>query len=354
MQNSQNTIKCRNPLVKTPMGNFIKTIGDAHLGQVFKNDVALDRRGEYEAFQYDVMMKELMAPLPEGLKRTNTVRCQVGDWFHKSVVPANVLLASHELCAEYEKHKNEFLYILSGNHDDSKTIAEKTSWDILELLVKPMTFIEAVKSWRVHQFFNGEQVLFIGWNVTTSAAEALMDAKHDGNSNITTVVCHLDKTSYGNEDNVIPYGFFAEQGIKMVISGHEHKPYHFYESGMEIIGTGSLLPFSHAEDHNDDIFLTFKSVPELEDYLKENPDTEHKHIRVYIEDGEEVPELNAYSLKVLKKEAMEVDLLTGETIVTVDSYDPQAIWQKTALDNLLSKEVTEQVWSEIKAQGVEE
>ena len=51
---------------------------------------------------------------------------------------------------------------------------------------------------------------------------------------------------------------------------------------------------------------------------------------------------------------MEVDLLTGETLVTIDSYDPQAIWQKTALDNLLSKEVTEQVWSEIKAQGVEE
>lgn len=351
----QNSSKIRNPLITTPMGNLIKTIGDAHLGQVFKNDVPLNRRGDYEKHQEGVLVNHLFGELPEHSTPENTLRCQVGDWFHKATVPSSVIIKSYHLCQNYDDVNDTILAILSGNHDDSKTITERTSWDLLSLLVEKFERVIAVKDWKIHEFANGEQVLLIGWNVTVNAAQALLDARDEGYNKITTVICHLDKISFGNEDNVIPYELFAENGIKMVISGHDHKPYHFNELGMEIIGTGSLLPFSHGDvTPEDDLYLTFKSVGELNDYLAEHPNTRHKHIRVYVAEGEEIPELDAYSVKVLKKEALETETDEGVTEVVIDSYDPKEIWQKTAADNRLKPEMAEQVWSEIVSQGLEE
>lgn len=350
----QNNHKIRNPIVRTPKGNLIKTIGDAHMGQVFKNDVPLNRRGDYEAYQISVLDVHMFGQLPEECNPGNTLRCQVGDWFHKATVPASVVVESYKLCQEYDDTQEIALAILSGNHDDSKNITEKTSWDLLSLLTDKLEKVIPVKDWKIHEFENGEQVLLIGWNVTTSAGEALLDARHEGYNKITTVVCHLDKASFGNEDNVIPYELFAENGIQMVISGHEHKPYHFYESGMEIIGTGSLLPYSHGDvAPEDDIFLTFKSVAELNEYLEEHPDTSTKHIRVYVTEDDEIPELDAFSVKILKKEALELDE-EAVTEVVIDSYNPKEIWQKTAADNALEQDTAEKVWSEIMANGSEE
>ena len=351
----QNNLKIRNPLVTTPMGNLIKNIGDTHLGRVFKTDVALDRRGQYENFQKQTLIKELFSPIEDENAGLSLIRVQVGDWFDKAIVPPSDVLGSFKLLEQYNITEGIApLYILSGNHDDSKNLSEKTSWDLLEQLIKPMVWTEAVKTWKVHTFPNGESIILIGWNVTTNAQEALLDAKEAGYSNITTAVCHLDRVSFGNDDNVIPYEFFSEQGIKMVISGHDHKPYHFFDYGMEIIGTGSLLPYSHAEDHNDDIYHTFKTVEDLQEYLETNPDVSSKHIRVYVDEDDVVPEVDAYSVKILKREVAEIDLNTGVELVSIDSYNPKKVWEKTAEDNLLTKDVADQIWLEIKKQGIEE
>lgn len=374
--------KQRNPLIKTPMGNYIQTIGDTHLGRVFKNDVPLDRRGEYEETQWNTLLN-LLASTPTvydplglevKLDRSNFIRTQVGDWFDKPNVALAAVLRSSTMLKTYAEHhstqgpKNIPLAILSGNHDDAKNLSDVTSWDMLRHVFDTLTWatrntiIHFVKDAYIHTFDNGEQVLFIGWNITDSAIDCLMSALDADYQHITTVVCHLDKISYGNDDNVIPYDFFASKGIKMVVSGHEHKPYHFFEQGMEVIGTGSLLPFSHAEDDGEEIYVTLNSIAEFKAYSKDT-DISHKHIRLILDEADQelIPTLGdvtSLSLKIVKRgvDLNVLDDIDGHEInqVSIDAYDAQHIWKRAVVETGLDQDSAELVWSEINAKGVEE
>ena len=120
----------RNPIVHLVM-NQIQTVGDCHLGRVFKTNVSLDRRGEYEKTQMVAFRELLFTPRPEEVPPTRFIRTQVGDLFDKAVVSNQVLLETLKVLQEYEKKCAEPLYIISGNHDDSKSTTEPASWDIL-------------------------------------------------------------------------------------------------------------------------------------------------------------------------------------------------------------------------------
>lgn len=363
--------KHRNPFIVTPMGNFLQGIGDTHLGRIFKNDVPLSRRGEYEAKQIDELEKLLTIDPPE-LSKDNFAKFQAGDWFDKPVVNLAVIMKSAKMLKQYANRQytnSQFidLIVISGNHDDAKNTSDVTAWDVLARIMDESAYnrhksVLFIKDSYVKKFANGEEVLFIGWNITNNACEALLAAIEARHNNITTVVCHLDKISYGNEANVIPYDFFAYHGIKMVISGHEHKPYHFYEQGMEIIGTGSLLPYSHAEDDGEEIYVTLKSINEFEAYAQDN-DISGKHIRLILDEADqervaELKDVNSLSLKVVKK-GVDVAVLDMSTIDTIDqvaiqAYDAKSVWKNTVLETQLDNQVSEAVWLEIEAKGVEE
>ena len=119
----------RNPLIRLNQ-NGLQTIGDAHLGRVFKTNVALHRRGEYEKKQMDTFKELLFAECPDE-NPTGYLKVQVGDLFDKAVVSNQVVLDTIKLLQEFEEKGQEIIYIISGNHDDSKSITEPTSWDIL-------------------------------------------------------------------------------------------------------------------------------------------------------------------------------------------------------------------------------
>ena len=224
----QNNVKQRNPQIVTPMGNFLLGIGDTHFGREFKNDVLIEHRGVYEEKQYEVFNQLLEQPLPK-----NSIRIQVGDLFDKPSVGMQYLLYTLKYLYDYEKSSMpEKLYLLSGNHDDSKN-STKTAWQVIQTAVRNNNKVKAVQDWCIHTFPNGEKILLLGWNITKNAAEAFLEAyEYNERKPFTTVVCHLDKISYGNDANVIPYEFFHNYGVKLIVSGHEHKPYHFYELGM--------------------------------------------------------------------------------------------------------------------------
>ena len=73
----------RNPLIRLNQ-NGLQTIGDAHLGRVFKTNVALHRRGEYEKKQMDTFKELLFAECPDE-NPTGYLKVQVGDLFDKAV-----------------------------------------------------------------------------------------------------------------------------------------------------------------------------------------------------------------------------------------------------------------------------
>ena len=185
--------------------------------------------------------------------------------------------------------------------------------------------------------------------------QALFEAEKEG-YDPDVVVCHLDKISYGNDDNVIPYDFLKSKGISVVISGHEHKPYHFTEGNMQVIGTGSLLPYSHAEDPEGKNYITFRNFDDVKDFIDEYPEgLKDMHVRVYIED-ERMDEflaldLDTVSLQVNKLEQLDVD--EGVTEVVTESYDAKTIWSQSVAETGLYKEQAELLWADIEAKGIE-
>ena len=344
----------RNPIVHLVM-NQIQTVGDCHLGRVFKTNVSLDRRGEYEKTQMVAFRELLFTPRPEEVPPTRFIRTQVGDLFDKAVVSNQVLLETLKVLQEYEKKCAEPLYIISGNHDDSKSTTEPTSWDILAEFFCKSSMVQFVKEWQVHKFPDGRDVLFVGWNIHQSVAQAFLEAEEAGYKP-DMVICHLDRISYGNEDNVIPYDFLRAKEIISVVSGHEHKPYQFWEGEMQVIGTGSLLPYSHAEDPDGDYYVTFRSFQDIKDLnYHQIAELNDKHVRVYIEpehmDDFLALEMNCLSLQVNKAETLNVDEAVTE--VVTESYNAKEIWERSLTETTLPKDEGQLLWSEIEMKGIE-
>ena len=345
----------RNPIVHLIM-NQIQTIGDTHLGRIFKTNVALDRRGEYEEHQFEQFEKLLTSSRPEGLERAQFIKCQVGDLFDKSVVSNQTVLRTLKLLESYEENADEPIYILSGNHDDSKSITEPTSWDILAKFFDGSNKVFFIKKWAVHTFPDNSQVLFVGWNIHQSVAQAFIEAETAG-FKPNLVVCHLDRISYGNDDNVIPYKFLKDKDVVSVVTGHEHKPFHFWEGEMSVIGTGSLLPYSHAEDPDSDYYITIKGFENLQSFLEENDADflKQKHIRVYIEE-ENMDEFLALDLDCLSLQVNKAEVINMEEAVTevvVESYDAKTIWNRSVAETGLDAEPAALLWAEIEMKGIE-
>ena len=345
----------RNPIVHLMM-NQIQTIGDAHLGRVFKTNVALDRRGEYEEHQFEQFEKLLTSSRPEGLEKAQFIKCQVGDLFDKAVVSNQTVLRTLELLQFYEATSEEPIYIISGNHDDSKSVTEPTSWDMLAKFFEGSDKVFFIKKWAVHTFPDNSQVLFVGWNIHQNVAQAFIEAEEAG-FKPTMVVCHLDRISYGNDDNVIPYQFLKAKGVITVVTGHEHKPFHFWEGEMSVIGTGSLLPYSHAEDPDSDYYITIKGFEDVRGYFGSKGEDffRNKHVRVYIEE-EKMEEflaldLDCLSLQVNKAEAINME--DAVTEVVVESYDAKTIWNRSVAETGLDAEPAALLWAEIEMKGIE-
>ena len=345
----------RNPVVHLMM-NQIQTIGDAHLGRVFKTNVALDRRGEYEEQQFEEFERLLKVSRPEGLENSHYIKCQVGDLFDKAVVSNQTVLRTLELLQFYEMTAEEPIYIISGNHDDSKSVTEPTSWDMLAKFFDGSPKVFFIKKWAVHTFPDGSQVLFVGWNIHHNVAQAFIKAEESG-FNPNLVVCHLDRISYGNDDNVIPYQFLKTKDIVSVVTGHEHKPFQFWEGEMKVTGTGSLLPYSHAEDPDSDYYITIKGFEDVRDYFGSKGEEffRNKHVRVYIEE-ENMDEflaldLDCLSLQVNKAEAINMEEAVTE--VVVESYDAKTIWNRSVAETGLDAEPAALLWAEIEMKGIE-
>lgn len=347
----------RNPDV-TINANTLQMIGDGHLGRVFRNNVAIERRGEWEAFQLKRFQEEIYKPKMEGVLPSNFIRVQAGDLLDKAIVSNEILMSLMTILCEYEKTQDTPLYIISGNHDDSKTTTEVTSWDILAHFFKDSERVIFVKQWQAHVFPDGTTVLLVGWNITNSVAQAVLQAEDVGLT-INAVVCHLDRISYGNDENVIPYDFLNAHGVALVVSGHEHKPYTFMEGNLRAIGTGSLLPYSHAEDVDDGYYVTYKGWESFsETYQAQGKNFFYfKHVRVflepeYLESFAEL-ELDCLSLQVHKLDQLEELEVEGETQVVIESYNAKSIWKSTSAELAVPDEQSQLLWAEIEAKGIE-
>lgn len=321
----------RNPNIEIKNQLWVQTIGDPHLGRKF--NVNLNRRGEYEERQYQEFERLLS-------KRAD-ITVIVGDLFDKRNVDEADIIRTAQLL----KKQTRKTIILRGNHDDTKNITEKSSFDLLvEMLVDYPNVSFITDEVMILPLSGNENIAFCGWCFDKTLREQIEGIT----DKIVAIFCHLDRISYGDDTNVIPFEYLKYIGVELVVNGHEHKPYFGRIEGVDYIGTGSLLPYSHAEhseSEQGEIYITIKDLEEIHK-LAESGDLKDKHVRVYVTDPTTLPQIDCLSLQVNKLET-----ISEAEVVVIENYSLKNIFQETAkVNNLPPSEILE-LWSEISALG---
>ena len=146
--------------------------------------------------------------------------------------------------------------------------------------------------------------------------------------NLDMVFMHHDFVDFGG-DHVIPTKLLAEKGIMKVINGHDHVARTEIRHGVEVQMTGSMQPYSHAEDPDGLWYVTTT--------LNQLGDVRDKNIRLVLRTGEEAPtDLDCLSLTIVRELDPVVDALEVETFDLLEALD-QALAGLEIKDELMEK-----------------
>lgn len=283
------------------------TIGDCHLGKEFKAGVPLNRIGEREY----LVMQEFEAAMRSSATLADNV-VQVGDLFNAFVVKNNVVqetfLAILDTALTF---KNTTFWFYNGNHDLSKDTSLTSSFELLAQMKLPPNVKFLVGEPAVVKF--GElDVAILPWNPVSSAcAQAVkVHQNYQEQPSFDVVFGHWDTVDFGNDFNYVPVNHIE---ASVYITGHEHVKGVKTIAGKKVVITGSLQPFSHAEDPEGNQYKTVT----LEEALQLDPESvKHLNLRVILK-GDETPEglnLQCLSLTFKKVEADEIEAQDLEAI----------------------------------------
>lgn len=292
------------------------TLGDPHLGRSFRTGVPLHRVGDREAMVWKQFDRELQTA-PMGL------HINMGDLFDKFVVAPEIVLkaAGHYRRAAEAKPETEFLIVM-GNHDVSRDAEKASCFDIFRFLVAPLANIHVLTQPSMIGNYG-----FVPFNAFRSA-EDLVAELPDG---LERVFMHHDYLDYGGP-HVIPTRLLASKGIFNVTNGHDHIARVEKRHGVTVTMTGSMQPYSHAEDPEGDWYRTV-TLDQLQDL-----DATDLNIRVMLAEGESLPtDLDCLSL-IAKR--ISVDEAEGDP---VDTTEFETFDIASELEKLLPVSIREEV-----------
>lgn len=306
----------RNPLLSfsdTLSNNsfIIQTIGDPHIGKQFKNNVPKHKLGVRESL--------VISDFHKLLDSSANVVVICGDLFDKTNIDNSTLLNCISSLEYYCSLNTKTSYfILAGNHDLSKNKNIKSSFDILtkyfnsrnlpnltivsdkiitkksdlfkiNLVFCPYFPIENDIDYSSYLRENYQNIIFGHWELT------------DFNS-------FSDASKYTS--NVIPEELFENNNL--IITGHEHTPKAVKKDNYEVIVTGSLQPYSHAEVLDEEVLYVTHTIEEVSKNIQSNPEFySDKNLRILLHIDDVLPDLkNNYlsvSYKYLNKNVQEVE-----------------------------------------------
>jgi len=250
-------------------GHAFKLIGDPHLGRVFKTGVPTHRIGEREA---DVLLDFNLRVLTVD----DVPIIVMGDLFDKYSVSENIVLDVAETLNAATEWKK--VYVLRGNHDSTRDSVRKGSFDVLEKLCPKVVFVKGIYE---IQLENGYLALF-GYDAFKSAAE--LANQLTANCNYLAAFGHYDLTSHGSDFNLVPTEVFAELRIPVAYTGHIHKAQTIERHGVTVHAVGSMQPYAHGEQAEDD--LLYQTLT-LEEFNARNPeDFLDVNLRILLKGGE--------------------------------------------------------------------
>ena len=265
-------------------------LGDTHLGREFKHNVPLARRGERER----LVLQQFKAELTTAAIERVPVHIHMGDLFDKPQVSYAALV--HAACIYRDAASNSpgtTFYILQGNHDDSRDLAEVTAWDVFQGLIVTSPNIRCVT-----EPLLCERFALIPWHPTRTALEAVeMIARGIELTGMRPKAAygHWDVDPRSHPHNLIPTKELAALGITHAYTGHVHRPDSFTRDGVAVTVVGSMQPYAHGEDAGQGwvryLTLTLEQFRSVEALTEICPDR-HKDdcLRIRLAPGEEAPD----------------------------------------------------------------
>lgn len=293
------------------------TIGDPHLGRTFKTGVPLHRAGDREQAVWDDFETRICEV---GFKH----KVIMGDLFDQFVVPPEVVIRAANAISTGTGSVTGKIIILRGNHDASKDVTKKSSFDLLYALLSPL-----VAAGKIVFAFGDEPVIvedaaFFGWHPFISAEDAVgMIYPTWG---IRKAFGHWDTTQHGQDrHNLIPLEVFRAKGITDVYTGHVHQAGFFEYPDLKLYVTGSMQPYAHGEQEEGDSRYQTLSVIEVETRLAADPECfANSNVRIRLGDNETfMGKFNCLSMTFQRLVALhkEEDAVEDEGDVSFDEFN---------------------------------
>lgn len=306
-----------------------ETLGDVHLGKKFEAGVPLHRRGDRERMQFEQFTRSLMDTQAD-------VHVQVGDLFDKFYVPFNVIWRTAETYKEAVVRNPGTTYIvLRGNHDASRDADKISAFQIFAALVRPYGVrVAADEPVRV-----GAEV-FIPWHPFITARE--MIEKHaDMIRGADAVYGHWDIVN--GQDNQLPSAELRSLGVGEAFTGHDHTARTETLHGLKVTITGSMQPYSHAEDATGELYVTLT----LTEALARIDELKDKSVRLILGPDEQldVP-IDCLQLQVQRQKGDGADM--GQ--VDFEEFDLKQLFQQAVNEVGLSGEFAGQALERLEAE----
>ena len=303
-----------NPVLNIAPNLVIQTIGDPHLGKTFKTGVPSSKLGARET----LVIKEfesLMFPTEES-SITHVV--VVGDLFDKYIVSPNIVMIAYQMFMKASKeYKHIEYYLIPGNHDFSRDVNKRSSYCLLHLMLQDLSNVHVVYDKYLHVVVDDSHSLFFD-------SYDPFHKERDESYYTFPFQRNFNMTSFGHWDSIknefgsyYPHPHIVDFSTT-IVSGHIHTPEQFEKDEVQYIYTGSLQPYSHAEDPLHQYYVTVK-YDVLEAILEEEQeayieDFKTKNVRISCYPGYVFPHtIECLSLTYFNN--LVHDIVSKETVV---------------------------------------
>jgi DNA repair exonuclease SbcCD nuclease subunit len=293
----------------------VHKLGDVHLGKRFENGVPLHRRGDREEMVWAQFERELNVPCD--------LHIQMGDLFDKFVVPYTVVWRAAQLyIAAQEAHPKTTFVVLRGNHDASRDLEKVSAFQIFKGLVEHSGVVvvdEAPYQLAGHTFFP--------WHPVITAAEMVTGWQG------RYAYLHCDVVM--GEDNALPAALLKAQGFERTYTGHDHVKRELTMEGLDVHVVGSMQPYSHAEDRDEQLYVTITLDQIGEDYT-------NKCVRLVLTADHQLDEpIDCLQLTIQR--------LTEDVEVAVDfeEFDMKALFDEAVAATEMDPDFAKVVWARL-------
>lgn len=330
-----------NTKLKLTLSKSVRLLGDPHLGKTFTKNVPLESRGLRET----MVRNDFINSYTSG---TYKLHICVGDLFDKFRVSEETLMFAYSVVrqAAVQYPKRTFV-ILQGNHDASRDVSLVSSFHVLKELLSPFknVFVITDAGGLTRFTVEGQCYTFFPWmpfdaaDVVATAIGNLIELKD------TIAVGHWDIEDFSGldsvNDNLIPYDILKD--CKGIVSGHYHNAKTFKaETGVTVMVTGSMQPYSHSEDAEGKLYQTMpqaEAAQMLEDLGEEA--FALINLRVLLAPDED-PELTIKCLSLTYKRSLSEE---DEGLdVAMDTFSIESVFKNTFEEFEVSESLTTELW----------